>query len=133
MDLRFGYDINDQLAVEGFVLANFNTGQLKPDAIGAGELTGDIAHLAPGVGVKFAFFSTKRLFINARGALGYAIWFPSELAGDAFGSIHLEGALGLEYHTRLRHIAVGVELGAQALLFPTAIGLFAMPTIKYTF
>jgi hypothetical protein len=64
---------------------------------------------------------------------GYALWFPAALANNAPGSIHLDGALGIEYYTALRHISVGLELDTQALLAPTAIGFQLYPTAKYTF
>ena len=98
-----------------------------------GKLTGDLAHIVPGIGVRFAFVTTDRLFVYARAAVGYALWFPSQLAENAPGSIHTDVALGIEYYTRLRHLSIGLEVDGQALFAPNAFGIQAYPTIKYTF
>ena len=98
----------------------------------AGKTTGDVAAIAPGLGLRFAFVTTERLFVFARAGGGYALWFPSDLTG-ATGSIHVDGGLGLEYYTKLRHVSVGVEADFQALLAPTAFGISVYPTLKYTF
>jgi hypothetical protein len=132
MGMRVGYDVSELINVEVFVLANFNKGPIKQDAIVAGNVTGDLAHFAPGIAGRFSFLKTDRLHTYVRGGAGYAMWFPAELGG-AFGSIHLEGGLGVEYYTRLRHISIGAEVMAQALVGPTAVGVHVYPTIKYTF
>lgn len=133
MGLRLGYDVLNNVAVELFVLGNFNQGQLDADALGAGKLTGDLSHIAPGIGARFAFLTTKRLFVYGRGGIGYAFWFPQELAGGSLGSIHTDLSLGVEYYTHLRHISVGVEAAFQGLLLPFGFGFQVYPTIKYTF
>ena len=133
MDLRVGYDLLNNIQVEGFVLANFNSGQLHPDAIATGKLTGDLAHFAPGIAGRFAFITTDRLFVYGRAGVGYAFWFPQELAQNSLGSFHVDGALGVEYYTKLRHISVGLEVAGQKLLLPFAFGFQVYPTIKYTF
>lgn len=133
MDLRVGYDLLNNIQLEGFVLANFNTGRLDADALAAGKLTGDLAQFTPGLALRYAFFHTKRLFAYTRGGVGFAFWAPSELARGAMGSIHTDVALGVEYYTQLRHLSVGLEATLQALLFPTALGMQVYPTIKYTF
>ena len=133
MDLRVGYDLLNNIQVEGFVLANFNTGKLDAQSLEAGKLTGDLAQFTPGFAVRYAFFNTKRVFAYTRGGLGFAFWSPNELAGGYVGSIHTDIALGVEYYTQLRHLSVGLEATVQALLFPTAVGLQIYPTLKYTF
>ena len=133
MDLRVGYDLLNNVQLEGFVLANFNTGQLDAQSLAAGKLTGDLAQFTPGLAVRYAFFNTQRFFAYTRGGLGFAFWAPNDLAGGYVGSIHTDVALGIEYYTQLRHLSVGLEATVQALLFPTAVGMQIYPTIKYTF
>lgn len=133
MGLRVGYDILNNVNAEVFALANFNEGEISGKRIADGQLTGDLTHFATGVGGRFAFITTERVFVFARGGVGYAFWFPSALAEDAFGSIHIDGSLGVEYYTKLRHLSVGVEAGFQSLLLPFAFGVSLTPTLKYTF
>ena len=130
--VRVGYDVLNNIAVDGFVLGTFSTGVIDLDDVRAGKTTGDIALIAPGVGVRFAFITTERVFAFVRAGVGYALWFPQELAGAA-GSIHTDASLGVEYYTKLRHVSVGVEADVQALLSPTAVGVHVYPTLKYTF
>lgn len=132
LGVRVGYDILNNIAVDAFVLGNFSTGVINLDDVRDGKTTGDVAHIVPGLGVRFAFITTERLFVFARVGAGYALWFPSELTGAA-GSIHTDASLGFEYYTKLRHVSVGVEADFQALLSPTAIGIHVYPTLKYTF
>jgi len=138
MGLRFGYDILNNIRADLFVLANFNQGVIDQGALRAGVLTGDLAHFAPGLGLRFDFLTypnnaASRLFVYARVGAGYAMWFPQELAGNSFGSIHTDGSLGVEYYTHLRHLSIGVEADFQALLLPFAFGFAVYPTVKYTF
>lgn len=133
LGLRVGYDVLNNVNVELFFLANFNKNKLNTDAIAAGQLTGDIAQFTPGIGGRFAFITTKRLFVFARGGLGYAFWAPKELAGGSLGSVHLDASVGVEYYTFLRHLSVGAEVSVQTLLLPFAVGFQVYPTIKYTF
>jgi hypothetical protein len=133
MGLRFGYDILNNIAADLFVMANFNQGVISQDALQDGVLTGDLAHFAPGLGVRFAFVTTDRVHAYARVGAGYALWFPSELAGDALGSVHTDASIGIEYFTSLRHLSIGVEADVQALIAPFAFGFAVYPTIKYTF
>jgi hypothetical protein len=134
LGVRIGYDLLNNVTVDGFVLGTFNTGVISLDDIRAGKTTGDIAMIVPGVGVRFAFVTTERVFAFARVGAGYALWFPQELTG-ALGSVHADASLGVEYYTRLRHVSVGVEAGFQALLppGPMAYGIHVYPTLKYTF
>ena len=133
MDLRLGYDVLNNVQAELFVLANFNQGLLDADAVASGKLTGDLAHFVPGVAARFSFITTERVFVYGRAGVGWAFWFPNELAHDAPGSLHTDVALGIEYYTRLRHISVGLETAFQGLWFPFAFGFQVYPTIKYTF
>jgi hypothetical protein len=133
MGMRVGYDILNNINAEGFLLANFNQGVIDNDVVASGEITGDLTNMAVGVGGRFAFITTERLFVFARGGVGYALWFPQQLAQNNIGSIHLDTSVGLEYYTALRHLSVGVEADFQALILPMAFGFSVYPTIKYTF
>lgn len=140
--LRLGYDVLNNINIEAFLLANFNRGIPKAEEIRAGLITGDVAHFVPGIATRFAFITTKRLFVYGRLGLGLAFWVPS---GRALGSItslfvedlsmgvHTDVAFGLEYYTNLRHISVGFEVAGQGLFMPYAFGFMVYPTIKYTF
>lgn len=131
--MRLGFDILNNIAADVFVLANFNQGVIDQKALQDGVLSGDIAHFAPGLGLRFAFVTTDRVFAFARVGAGYALWFPSQLAGGAVGSVHTDASLGIEYYTHLRHISLGVEVNFQALIAPMAFGFAVYPTFKYTF
>lgn len=133
LGMRVGYDILNNVNAEAFVLGNFNEGVLDPGKLTTGTLTGDLTNLVAGVGGRFAFLTTERVFVFGRLGVGYGMWFPSALAQNAFGSIHLDGSLGLEYYTKLRHLSVGVEAAFQSLLLPFAFGVALYPTVKYTF
>ena len=132
LGVRLGYDILNNVAVDAFVLGAFQSGSIDLDVVRAGKTTGDIAHIVPGVGARFAFVTTERVFAFARVGVGYALWFPTEIAGTV-GSIHTDASIGVEYHTKLRHVAVGVEADFQALLLPMTFGVHVYPTVKYTF
>ena len=94
-------------------------------------------HFVAGAGARFAFLTLPveypRWFVYGRAGVGYAVWFPSQLAQDSFGSIHVEGSLGVEYYTKLRHLSIGLEAAFQSLLLPFAFGVQVYPTVKYTF
>ncbi|HEY4220112.1 MAG TPA: adventurous gliding motility protein CglE [Myxococcota bacterium] len=148
MGLRAGYDIANNIQLDAFLVANFNEGTIDGNAIRGGILNGDLASFAPGIAVRFDYFTSEdqRFFAFVRAGLGYAFWFPQQLAVDstttcketdpkcgAGGSIHTDASLGIEYFTKLRHLSIGLEVDVQALIAPTAIGIEAYPTIKYTF
>jgi hypothetical protein len=139
MGVRAGYDILNNVRLDVFVLANFNEGVIKEE-LRARQVTGDLAHFAPGAALRFDFVTSDdgRFFAYARAGAGYALWFPAELAADPGaapppGSIHTDVALGMEYYTKLRHLSVGLEVDFQALISPFAFGFQVYPTIKYTF
>ncbi|MCC7110425.1 MAG: adventurous gliding motility protein CglE [Deltaproteobacteria bacterium] len=134
MGVRVGYDILNNIQLEGFVLANFNEGEIAADVAEAGGVTGDLSHFAPGVAVRFDYITSEdqRFFAYVRAGVGYALWFPAELTGAA-GSVHTDASLGIEYYTKLRHLSAGLEVDFQALIAPMAFGFQVYPTLKYTF
>ena len=138
LGVRVGFDILNNIAVDAFVIGGFQQGDINQDDIRAGKTTGDVAFIAPGAAVRFAFVTTERVFAYARVGAGYALWVPPSLAGAPagstfFGSVHPDASLGVEYYTKLRHVSVGVEADFQALIAPMAFGISIYPTLKYTF
>ena len=135
MGIRAGYDILNNIRADVFLLANFNEGVINQAAIQAGELSGDLAHFAPGVALRFDFVTSEdqRFFAFGRVGAGYAFWFPKQLANGAVGSVHTDASLGVEYYTKLRHLSAGLEVDFQALIAPFAFGVEVYPTLKYTF
>ena len=81
MGLRLGYDILNNLSLDAFLLANFNQGLLKADDLAAGVLSGDLAHFAPGIGLRFAFITTDHWFVFARAAEPGVV-FGSKAVGE---------------------------------------------------
>lgn len=137
MGLRTGYDVLNNINAEMFLTANFNEGAIRQTDLQAGTLTGDLSHFVAGVGGRFAFLTLPveypRWFVYGRAGVGYAVWFPNALAQNSFGSIHVDGSIGVEYYTKLRHLSIGAEVAFQSLLLPFAFGLQVYPTVKYTF
>ncbi len=135
MGVRVGYDVLNNVQLEGFVLANFNEGEIDAEQAQQGGITGDLAHFAPGAAIRFDFITSEdqRFFSFVRAGAGYALWFPPELAGGAVGSVHTDASLGIEYYTKLRHLSIGLEVDFQALIAPMAFGFQLYPTLKYTF
>lgn len=138
MGIRVGYDILNNIRLDLFVLANFNEGVISQEDLQASKLTGDLAHFAPGLAVRFDFITSEdqRLFAFVRAGAGYALWFPAKLVDpkqDFVGSLHTDASLGIEYYTKLRHLSAGLEVDFQALLAPSAFGVSVYPTLKYTF
>lgn len=138
MGIRAGFDILNNIRADLFVLANFNEGVINQADIQAQQLTGDLAHFAPGVALRFDFITSEdqRFFSYARVGAGYAVWFPAQLAvkgQDFVGSVHTDASLGVEYYTKLRHLSAGLEVDFQALIAPFAFGVSVYPTLKYTF
>jgi len=137
MGIRVGYDILNNVQLDAFILANFNEGNLDTTKLSdPNALTGDLAHFAPGLALRFDFITSEdqRFFAFARAGAGYAFWFPSKLVpGGQSGSIHTDASLGIEYYPKLRHLSAGIEADFQALLGPNAYGFAVYPTLKYTF
>jgi len=144
LGMRVGYDVLNNLTVDGFLLTQLNKDPVNQVAKDNGFTSGDLLQLTPGVGARFSFITTDRLHVYGRGAAGLTFWFPREMlltnkdpeeSSALLGlmSVHLDGSVGIEYFTKLRHLSIGAEIAAQGLLFPFAVGFQVYPTIKYTF
>jgi hypothetical protein len=100
--------------------------------------SGDFSELMPGVGVKVNIVGfddnqdVKRTWIYARAAAAAALYFPKTLI-DKF-DVMLQGGLGIEYFTKLRHFAVGFE---ASFVFMALTGTFGLSgptvTLRYSF
>ena len=126
--LLVGYDLTSRLAVSLFAWQGNAT---------ASPSYGSFNFTAAGADVRFAFLGTRdsneveRLYVYLHARGGYVWTYPKGLFGDT--DVLVEGGLGLEYYTRLRHFSVG--LLADGLYFTTAkaTGFTVVPTLRYTF
>ncbi|BDG04935.1 adventurous gliding motility protein CglE [Anaeromyxobacter oryzae] len=72
-----------------------------------------------------------RFFVYLHGRGGYAKSFPTGLFGDT--DTVVQGGLGLEYYTQLRHFSVGFAGDYVYATKAKASGVAVYPTIRYTF
>lgn len=100
--------------------------------------SGDFSVLMPGVGVKVNIVGfednqdVKRTWVYARAAGAAALYFPKTLI-DKF-DIMLQGGIGVEYYTKLRHFAVGFEASFVFMALTQTIGLSGPTvTLRYSF
>jgi hypothetical protein len=126
--IHLGYDITSRLALAVFALGS------NPRASAS---YGSFNLFAVGGDARFAFAAVpdvngvERLFFYVHGRGGWLKTTPKDLFGDT--DVLLQGGLGVEYFTRLRHFSVG--LAADGLYFTKAKapGFAVVPTLRYTF
>lgn len=112
-------------------------GQPGPTGACIGSASGDVSMLAPGLAVKVNIVGFKdsqdvnRLWLYGRLAGGVNFWFPTTLI-DKF-DVLLQGGVGIEYYTRLRHFALGLEANFQMMFLTTTFGVTITPTLRYSF
>jgi hypothetical protein len=100
-------------------------------------LSGDFSMLGAALSVKVNIFGIsdsqdiKRTWLYARAAGGVNFFFPQELIGQT--DILIQGGVGVEYYTRLRHFAIGLEAMFQMLFVTTRFGVTITPTLRYSF
>lgn len=126
--LNVGYDLGSRLAVSLFAAgANEN----------ASVNYGAFSLYAGGLDVRYAFLAVPdrngwdRLFAYAHVRGGVARTWPEGLFGSS--ERLLQGGVGVEYYTRLRHFSVGVAADAVYALEAKAKGFAVYPTVRYTF
>jgi hypothetical protein len=73
----------------------------------------------------------ERFFVYAHVRGGVARSRPAGLFGDR--EVLLQGGLGAEYYTQLRHFTVGLQLDGVYALQAKAPGVAVTPTVRYTF
>lgn len=99
--------------------------------------TGDIAMLGAGLAAKVNIIGfadsqdVKRLWVYARVAGGVNFFFPREIIKQT--DFMLQAGAGVEYYTRLRHFAIGLEANFQMLFVTTTFGVTVTPTLRYSF
>lgn len=99
--------------------------------------TGDIAMLAAGAAAKVNIIGfadsqdVKRLWVYARVAGGVNFFFPKEIIKQT--DFMLQAGAGVEYYTRLRHFAIGLEANFQMLFVTSTFGVTLTPTLRYSF
>lgn len=98
---------------------------------------GAFSLLAAGLDLRVALFGARdrndwqRLFVYVHGRGGYARTYPEGLFGTA--DTLVQGGLGVEYYTRLRHFSVGFAGDYVYATKAKASGFAVYPTVRYTF
>ena len=127
--LEFGYDLGQ--------VASLHLCVMGQQIIGVRELTNrpevsnDAGALALMAGGRFNLVTGKRLGWFIKAQVGYMITAP-EMAEYQAGLL-VQGGMGLEYATQLRHFFIGLEAFGQYDLANSGIGIGLTPTLKYTF
>ena len=99
--------------------------------------TGDISMLGAGLAAKVNIIGfadsqdVKRLWVYARVAGGVNFFFPKDIISQT--DFMLQAGAGVEYYTRLRHFAIGLEANFQMLFVTTTFGITVTPTLRYSF
>lgn len=99
--------------------------------------SGDFSMLAAGLAAKVNIIGfadsqdVKRLWVYARAAGGVNFYFPNTLIRQT--DFLLQAGAGVEYYTRLRHFAIGLEAMFQMLFVTTTFGVTLTPTLRYSF
>lgn len=126
--LQLGFDLGDRLSL---ALVALGANQQASISYGAFSLIGAGADARVALWGMKDSQGTERLFLyaHARGA-----WFatdPRGLFGDT--DILVAAGPGLEYHTRLRHFALGLAIDGVYALQAKSPGIAVVPTLRYTF
>jgi hypothetical protein len=128
--VRVGYDILNNLELDGFVRGTYANFQTEYATL----FSGDVASVYGGVGARFSYITTDRFHATLRLGVGAAYLMPAETVRAAIPVCPTaDAALGFEYFTRLRHISIGAEVSSVFFIIPFSVGFSVMPTFKYTF
>ncbi|MCB9653947.1 MAG: adventurous gliding motility protein CglE [Deltaproteobacteria bacterium] len=98
--------------------------------------SGDLFFLIPMARLQVALLTTERHFVWVRGGAGFSFGLPDKLDDKSYGGNGpaFSATIGFERFTRLRHFSIGIEAGTLVVTKPSVgIGVFAQPTLKYTF
>jgi len=121
----------------------FGTGGMPTGPSGAclstapGSPSGDFAMLGAGLAAKVNIIGiadsqdVKRLWLYARAAGGANFYFPNTLVSGV--DVLVQAGAGIEYYTRLRHFAIGLEAMFQMMVVTTTFGVTLTPTLRYSF
>lgn len=108
------------------------TGNVIPETA-----SGDFGMLIPGATVKVRLVGfaddqgVKRGWLYVRGSGGVVFYSPSELIRSL--DVLVQGGVGFEYFTRLRHFSIGVEANVHGGLLTSSVGFSVLPTVRYAF
>jgi len=134
--VELGGDLGEHLSLGVFVMGTSN--RAGSDYIGnsGGTASGDFAAIIPGASVRLSVVGisdangVKRTWFYARGGVGYAKFYPTELLSpDAL----LFAGPGIEYFTRIRHFSVGFEVTGSYLVKSKTFGFALAPNLRYAF
>jgi len=138
LQLEVGYEFAERFSLGVMLLGTFNPanssyhGQSKNN-----EAAGGFSSLTPGLSAKVGLFgfndahSVRRTWIYVRAAVGASFFFPKVLLPEM--DFLLNGGIGVEYHTRLRHFSIGLEASGIGLLRAGAFGFAITPSLRYAF
>ncbi|MBK7858590.1 MAG: adventurous gliding motility protein CglE [Archangiaceae bacterium] len=99
--------------------------------------SGDFSMLGAGLAAKVNIVvfadsqDIKRLWVYGRVAGGVNFYFPQTLIKET--DVLLQAGAGVEYYTRLRHFAIGIEAMFQMMFLTTTFGVTITPTLRYSF
>ena len=129
LQLEIGYDFGQvasiHIALHGQQVSGNRELTNRP------SISNDAAMLAPMLGVRFNFVTTKRLAWFIKAAAGWMFTAPS-LAEFESGLL-VQAGTGIEYATALRHFFVGLEAWGSYDLANGGVLVSLTPTLKYTF
>ncbi len=137
--VEIGTDIGERLSVAVFVEGATNSagsdylGKSNPP----GTASGDFSSITPGAVVRVAAVGfpdaqdVERTWVYVRAGAGVVIFSPKTLLPDP--DIMVFAGPGVEYHTRLRHFSVGLEVTGAFLLTSGSVGFAISPNLRYAF
>jgi hypothetical protein len=135
--LDIGYDFGER--VVGGIMLQVASNHAGSDYTGTtgSSASGDFSELMPGISVKVNLVGfndnqdVKRLWVYVRGSAAAGLYFPKTLI-DKF-DLMVQGGAGIEYFTKLRHFALGLEANFVLMALTGTFGLTVTPTLRYSF
>ncbi len=95
------------------------------------DLSNDAALIATMLGGRFNIMTTKRLGWFIKANVGWMFTAPDLAEFDS--GLLIQGGIGLEYATMLRHFFVGIEIWASYDISNRGVLVSLTPSLKYTF
>lgn len=138
VQFSLGVDLGSRLAVDLFLLASGNragsdyTGFAKP-----GVASGDFYGLTPGLDARIYLLGfddsqdVTRTWLYLRLGAGALFTFPSALRPNM--DVIAFGGPGVQYFTRLRHFAIGLDATFNFYVLTQSMGFAVTPFVKYAF
>ena len=124
--VHMGYDIIKLLSLQ-ISLFWSTFGVVKSEA------SPDLMMFGGRLALLFTLWSTQRTFIQAGPGVGIA-WFDNGLTTPFTRVILADVLFGVEYHTKLRHFSVGLDLDVQFLFMEKFnLNLQLLPHVRYSF